>query len=184
MSETSIGSAPQGQRVEGQSTQGQSLTQQGSELKEKGKTQLRDQIDERTTQAGEQVRSVADVLRRTGSELEGESGSRGATRVTSGVADRLERVGGYLEGAKGDDLLRDAERFARERPLLVAGAAAAVGFTLSRLLKASSESRYSQSGGNGFPSQSQSWEPGAYETGRSESDWVEPATVVSGSAAH
>ncbi len=175
MSETSIGSAPTGSGTQGQ---GESLTQQGSELKQMGKAQLRDQIDQRTTQAGEQVRSFADVLRRTGSEIEGGSGSGSVTQIASGAADRLERVGGYLEGAKGDDLLRDAERVARERPLLVAGAAAAVGFTLSRLLKASSESRYD---GNGSRSlYGPSWEP-PQDTTRtgSESDWVEPMTVGS-----
>lgn len=176
MSDTTIGEAPMGR-----GTESQSPMQQASDLKEKGKGQVREQIDQRTTQAGEQVRSFADVLRRSGSELEGETGSGSVNRAASGVADRLERVGGYLEGAKGDDLLRDAERFARERPWLVAGAAAAVGFAASRLLKASSESRY---GTNGDSMRGTSWSPPSYDTRRSQSEQVEPATVVSGSAAH
>lgn len=179
MSETSIGSAPTGG-----GTHGGGLAEQGSEmkdqLKEKGRTQFRDQIDERTSQAGGQVRSFADALRRTGSDMESQSGSEQATRIASGAADRLERVGGYLEGASGDDLLRDAERFARERPWLIAGAAAAVGFTISRLLKASSESRYDGNGGQSL--RGPSWTPSedVTRTG-SESDWVEPMTVASGS---
>jgi ElaB/YqjD/DUF883 family membrane-anchored ribosome-binding protein len=176
VSDTSISSAPTSTSSEGRS---QSLTQQGAEMKHQGKAQLREQVDQRTTQAGEQVKSFAHTLRRTGSELEGESGGENVNRVVSGVADRLERLGGYLEGARGDDLLRDGERIARERPWLVAGAAAAVGFTLSRLLKASSESRYE---GNGSRSlQGSSWNDDLTRTG-SESHSVERVAVGSGRA--
>lgn len=41
-------------------------------------------------------------------------------------------------------MLQDVERFARERPWLVAGAAAAAGLIASRFLKASSERRFTQ----------------------------------------
>ena len=173
MSETGIGTAPMGASSQ---SENQSLAEQGTEMTQKGKAQLRDQIDQRTTQAGEQVKSFATTLRRTGSELESEAGGENVSRVTSAVAERLERMGGYLEGARGDDLLRDAERVARERPWLVAGAAAAVGFTLSRLLKASSDSRY---GGNGNGSYGRSWNEDLTRT-ESESDWVEPMAVGSG----
>jgi hypothetical protein len=139
MTDTTIGGAPRGTSVERTT---QSVTQQASEMKEKGERQLRAQIDERTTQAGQEMRSLAQALRRSGSELEGQSASASASRVASGAAERLERAGSYLESASGDALLRDAERFARRRPWLVAGAAAAVGFAASRLLKASSERRY------------------------------------------
>jgi ElaB/YqjD/DUF883 family membrane-anchored ribosome-binding protein len=141
VTETTIGDAPTGTSVERAT---QSVTQQASEMKEKGQRQLRTQLDERTTQAGKEIQSLAQTLRRSGSELEGESGNASATRVASGAADRLERVGSYLESATGDALLRDAEQFARRRPWLVAGAAAAVGFAASRLLKASSERRYDE----------------------------------------
>ena len=42
-------------------------------------------------------------------------------------------------------MLRDAERFVRTRPWVVAGAAAAAGLVASRVFKASSERRYNQS---------------------------------------
>ena len=44
-------------------------------------------------------------------------------------------------------MLRDAERFVRTRPWVVAGAAAAAGLVASRVFKASSERRYNQSSG-------------------------------------
>jgi hypothetical protein len=128
---------------------GEAVQQKAVELKNEGRQSLTQQLDERTTQVGGQARTFAETLRKSGRELESQQQNRPASKVAVGVADRLERVGGYLEQAQGDDLLRDVERFARERPWLVAGAAAAAGFAASRLLKASSERRYGSQGGNG-----------------------------------
>lgn len=118
------------------------VQEQASELKEQGREQLRHQLDDRTTQAGQQARSLAEALRKSGSELESGGGAAGAARVASSAADKLERVGGYLERSQGETMLRDAEQFTRQRPWLVAGAAAVAGFLASRVLKASSERRY------------------------------------------
>jgi ElaB/YqjD/DUF883 family membrane-anchored ribosome-binding protein len=113
--------------------------QKAVELKDEGTEKVRSELDERTTEIGSQARALAQSLRRAGNESQS---NEVASRVAVGAADRLERAGEYLERARGDDLLHDAERFARERPWVVAGVAAAVGFAASRLLKASSERRY------------------------------------------
>jgi hypothetical protein len=63
------------------------------------------------------------------------------------VADRVERAGGWLRDSDGDAILRDVEDFGRRNPLAVAAGGLAVGFALSRLLKASSRDRYESSGG-------------------------------------
>ncbi len=128
---------------------GEAVQQKAVELKREGRQSLRQQLDRRTTEVGEQARTLAETLRKTGGELESQQGDGAASRVAVGVADRLERAGGYLEAARGEDLLRDAERFARQRPWVVAGAAAVAGFAASRLLKASSERRYSAYGNGG-----------------------------------
>ena len=62
----------------------------------------------------------------------------------------MERLGGYLERTSGDELLRDAEDFARQRPWTVAGLGLLVGLAASRFLKASSERRYDSAQGNGY----------------------------------
>lgn len=178
MSETSIGSAPMGQ-----ASHEPGPSRQVAGTIEQGKEQVRDQIDERTTQAGREVRKFAQALRRSGSELQDESNGASMNRVASGIADRLDRFGGYLEGARGDDLLRDGERFARERPWLVAGAAAIVGFTASRLVKASSERRFGSESNGTSSLRSASWDPAeTVAMRRSESEWVQPSTAVSHSA--
>ena len=127
-----------------------------SELTSEGKSRLAEQLDQRTTDAGSQARSVAQALRSSTERLQ-EDGNTQAASVAGRAADQIERVGSYLEQHSGDDLLRDVENFARRRPWMIAGAGLLVGITASRFLKASSEKRYSAySGSAGYRS------PGAY----------------------
>jgi hypothetical protein len=121
---------------------GQEAQQKVSEVKEQGSVKAREELDRRTNQLGRQTISLAEALRRTGQDMQQQGQGNGVDRVTSGVADRLERVGGYLEGARGENMLRDAEQFARQHAWLVAGGAAFAGLLASRFLKASSEGRY------------------------------------------
>jgi hypothetical protein len=104
-------------------------------------------LDERTTQAGGQSRQVAQVLRQSGLQLREQEGGSclQVAGVTDAAAERVERFGVYLERVSGDELLRDAEEFARRRPWMVAGMGLLAGFAASRFLKASSERRYTAS---------------------------------------
>ena len=162
---------------------GESVQRQASEMKEQaletGGEKLRSQVDERSTQIGRQAKNLAQVLRRSGAEL-GAQGNGSTARITSQAAQRLERVGSYLEQARGDDLVRDAERFARKRPWLVAGAAAVAGLVASRFLKASSEGRYASA-----PRTSrthETWEPTRVGEPIASSEYT-PATASVGAAA-
>lgn len=111
------------------------------ELRSKGANQLRDQLDTRTTDVGRQAKSVAQALRQSGQNLRGEGNTQAAS-VTDNAAQRVEQLGEYLERVQGDELLRDAERFARRRPWLLAGVGLFAGLAASRMMKASSEQRY------------------------------------------
>ena len=126
----------------------ETVSDQATRVKESGRRELREQLDERTTQVGRQARSLAEAVRRSGQTLQSQGTDEvGVERITSGVADRLKRAGDYLERARGEEILRDAERFVRDRPWMVTSAAAAAGFVASRVFKASSESRYEGSSG-------------------------------------
>jgi ElaB/YqjD/DUF883 family membrane-anchored ribosome-binding protein len=138
-----MGAGATGQTEEGGGI-AETISEQATQVKNTGRRELREQLDERTTQAGRQTRMLAGALRRSGKEAQG-AGADGLDSITSGVADQLERAGIYLEGAKGEEMLRDAEQFVRTRPWLVAGAAVAAGFLVSRVIKASSERRYDRS---------------------------------------
>ncbi|MBN1527823.1 MAG: hypothetical protein JW895_02110 [Thermoleophilaceae bacterium] len=105
--------------------------------------QVRRQVDERSTQAGQQVRSAAGDARSVAEQLRSQGRDQPA-RVAEQAADRAERLGGYLERASGEDILRDVEDYARRNPWAVVAGGVALGFTLSRMLKASSGERYRQ----------------------------------------
>jgi hypothetical protein len=108
------------------------------------------EVDRRSTQAGEQVnsgvgdaRSVADELRKQGKDT--------PARYVEQAAGRAERLGGYLQESDGDRILRDVEDFARRNPWAVAAGGLALGFVASRMLKASSGERYRSSLPTGSP---------------------------------
>jgi len=114
------------------------------ELQRQAGGQLRSQIAVRSTQAGEQVRSVGQALRQASGSLR-EQEQDGPARITDQAAERLDSVGSYLLNSDPDRILSDAEDFARRNPWAVAAGAAVLGFVASRFLKASSERRYQAS---------------------------------------
>jgi hypothetical protein len=102
---------------------------------------LSEQVDQRSTQAGERLsKQVADV-RSVAEELRNQGKDAPAT-IAEQVAGQADRVGDYLKGASGDRILRDVEGFARRQPMLVAASGLVLGFAASRFLKASSSRRY------------------------------------------
>ena len=128
-----------------------SLAQEkASELREQGSARLRDQLDERSTKVGSQVRSLATALRRSGNDLSNE-GNGNASQLTTQAADRIERVGSYLEQKSGDELMRDVERLARRRPWLLAGLGMLAGVAAARFVKASSEQRNGENRESDWP---------------------------------
>jgi hypothetical protein len=103
--------------------------------------QLRDQVDQRSTQAGERMATTAADVRSIAEELR-QQGKDTPARMVDQAAGQAERFGDYLKGASGDRILRDVEGFARSKPWLVAVGGLVLGFAASRVLKASSSSRY------------------------------------------
>ena len=143
--------------------------EKAGELSSKGKSRLSEQLDQRSTDAGTQARSVAQALRSSTDRLH-EDGNTKAADMANRAADQVERVGSYLEQKNGDDILRDVENFARRRPWLIAGLGFLGGIVGSRFLKASSEKRYDSysgsSGYSGYPSRSAYGAYGDYDGSR------------------
>lgn len=110
------------------------------EARQQARSRLRDEVDRRSTQAGEQVRPMADALRKTGEELRGQ-GNESQANVAEQVAQRVDRLGGYLTEANADRFLQDIEDFGRRRPWALAAGGVVLGFLASRFLKASSAER-------------------------------------------
>jgi hypothetical protein len=118
---------------------------------------LGDQVDQRSTQAGERIAGTASDVRSIAEQLRSQ-GKDGPAALADQVAGQADRVGDYLKGASGDRILRDVEDVARRQPLLVAAAGLALGFAASRLLKASSSRRY-QAGSQGYGDRSYDPDP-------------------------
>jgi hypothetical protein len=117
------------------------VTQKAEVAQETARGRLRDQVDQRSTQAGERlagtaadVRSVAEELRRQGKDT--------PARMVEQAAGQADRAADYLKTASGDRILRDVEDLARSKPWAVAAGGLALGFAASRFLKASSSRRY------------------------------------------
>jgi hypothetical protein len=123
----------------------QQVQQKAVEAKQQTREQMRQKVDTRSTQTGEQMTRTASAIRQTAQQLRGDQQEMPAN-VLDGVADRAERLGQYLTTTDGDRLLRDVEQFARRQPWLVAGGGAVLGFIASRFMKASSSRRYEQNG--------------------------------------
>lgn len=102
---------------------------------------LREQIDQRSSQAGERVSGTAQDLRSVGEELRNQ-GKETPAKLAERAAERTEEVGSYLRESNGERLLEDVEDFGRRQPLAVLAGGLVVGLAAARFLKASSESRY------------------------------------------
>jgi hypothetical protein len=108
---------------------------------QQAKGKLGEQVDQRSTQAGQQVGTMAEDVRSVAQELRTQ-GKDTPARYAEQAADRVQRAGRWLEQSDGDQLLRDVEDFARRNPWAVAAGGLVLGLAASRMLKASSGERY------------------------------------------
>ena len=105
--------------------------------------QVRSQVDQRSTEAGEKVGATAESFRSLATSLR-EQGQDPQARVADQLAERAEGLGGYLRDADADRILHDLEDFGRRQPWVVLAGAVVAGVAAARFLKASSQSRYQQ----------------------------------------
>jgi len=117
------------------------ITAKAHELGGEANFQIREQLDQRSTQAGEQLQAIGKTFQSGANQLRSE-GRDVPARVVEEVARRADDVGGYLQSAEADRILGDIEGFARRRPWLTAGVGALAGFLASRFVKASGSRRY------------------------------------------
>jgi hypothetical protein len=137
-----------------------------------GKAQgaLREQIEQRSSQAGEKVGDTAQDLRSVSDELRNQ-GKETPAKLADRAAERAEQVGSYLRESNGDKLLEDVEDLGRRQPLVALAGGLAVGLVAARFLKASSQSRYrSRTGSEGLTRE-------MHETPPTRRDPVPPPSV-------
>src|SRR5688572_26284586 len=95
-----------------------------------------EQIDQRSTMAGERVGVAAEDARDIAEHLRGR-GREAPARIADQAADRMERFARYRQEADADRIMSDVRRVGRERPGAVVAGAAVVGVLIGRVVKAS-----------------------------------------------
>ncbi len=137
--------SPSGSATESAKEQAQEKAEAAQEKLKGGAQQaqarIREQVDQRSTQAGEQVSATAEALRTTSRHLR-DQGQDAPAQAAEKAAHHAERLGGYLSDSSADRILDDLEDFGRRQPLAVVGLGVVAGFLASRFLKASSRERY------------------------------------------
>ena len=95
--------------------------------------------DSQKQTAAQTLRSVAEALHETGGTLDSKNQAP-LGKYASTAGDKVEGFAGYLEHTTVQDLIRDAEDFARQHSTAFLGGAAALGIAAARFIKASSPS--------------------------------------------
>jgi len=86
------------------------ISEKAHELGGEAQFQLREQLDQRSTQTGEQVQSIGKVLQSGANQLRSE-GKDMPAKVVEEIARRADDLGGYLQSAQADRMLGDVEQF-------------------------------------------------------------------------
>lgn len=94
------------------------------------------QVDERSTQLGQQIGAQSQSLAGVADELR-RQGKDGPAKIAEQAGQRIKDAGSYLEQTDGESLVAAAADAARENPAAAAAAGAVVGFAAGRVLKAS-----------------------------------------------
>jgi gas vesicle protein len=119
--------------------------EQVQEKAEQARGRLRDEVDTRSTEIGEQVSGTSEAIREAATQLR-EKGQDGPARATEQAAEKMEQAGRWLTESDADRILSDVEDFARRQPWAVLAGGLVVGFAASRFLKSSSQQRHGARG--------------------------------------
>jgi hypothetical protein len=141
---------PQGSPTDQAKDQVHEVAQRAQEAAGEAQAKVRDQIDTRSTQLGEQVAATARALRSGADELS-RQGKESAAEAAQRAAAQAERLGSYLQASDANRILADAEDAARRNPWAVVVGGVVAGAAAARFLKASSSRRYESSHSAGAP---------------------------------
>lgn len=117
---------------------GESAAEKADELFEVARRRGRGLLDRQKDAAGEELHSVADVMREAAHKFE-ERQEGGVAAYVEKAAGALDRVSSTLREKNLEELMVEAQDELRKRPAVVLGATAIVGFALGRFLRAGSQ---------------------------------------------
>ena len=112
--------------------------QQADQLANRGSEQVKSQLANQKHEAAQRLRPIQTALQETAHQLR-RQGQESVAQYGDRAADQVERFSGYLRETDVDEIIDEVRNFARSRPALFLGGAAALGFFGTRFLKSSSE---------------------------------------------
>ena len=116
------------------------VQQKAKELTSEAQEQAKSAVETRKEQAVEGLEGIAQAFRQTGQNLR--TSEQGAVAdYSEQVANQIERLSSFLSERNVDQLLGDAESYARSHPELFLGGAFALGLLVGRFIKSSGERR-------------------------------------------
>src|SRR3712207_2529498 len=116
----------------------QQARQQASNLASRGSEQAKSQLASQKHNASQRMVPIQSALRETAQQLRNQ-GQGQVGDYAERAADQVERFSTYLRQTEVDEIMEEVRGFARRRPGLFLGSAAAVGFFATRFLKSTSE---------------------------------------------
>ncbi len=135
------GAAGMGTRTAtGATTQGSSngLQDKAAELAKQAKSKGQAELDQYRKTAVGQVETLAESARAAANTLK-ENDTLGLSHYVADVADGIQGFAGKLRGKSIDELIHDASDLARNNPVLFIAGSIAIGFGLTRFVKASTK---------------------------------------------
>ena len=130
------------QTTERAKQQGQQLAQQAreraSQVANRGGERVKAELANQKHQAAQRMTPVQSALRETARQLRSQ-GQDPIAQYADRATDQVERFSGYLRETDVDEIVDEVRGFARRRPGLFLGGAAALGFLATRFLKSSSQ---------------------------------------------
>jgi ElaB/YqjD/DUF883 family membrane-anchored ribosome-binding protein len=102
---------------------------------------MRNLADQQMRKLGSKLGGVAQTLHEVAGQIERQNATAG--RYAQLAAGKVDRVTDALKERRVDELIWDAEDFARDQPWLFVGGAMAAGFVLARLAKSANTGRAS-----------------------------------------
>ena len=124
--------------------------QQASELASRTTEQAKSQLASQKHNASQRMVPIQSALRESAQQLRNQ-GQGSVGDYAERAADQVERFSTYLRQTEVDEIMDEVRGFARRRPGLFLGSAAAIGFFATRFLKSSSEETSSAGYGSSVP---------------------------------
>lgn len=113
--------------------------QKASQMADQAQHRAASMLENQKQKAAENLHSVAEAMRQSGQQLREQDQAQMAVQYTDKAAEQIEHFANYLRSKDVNELMNDAERFARRQPELFLGGAFALGLLAARFLKSSSQ---------------------------------------------